>query len=67
MGDLGSAPVPKVGFNPNRVALKFVRDTRMLKDRQGVSEDGYQEEVLTDISAIWGSPDELIYWDSLVS
>lgn len=56
-----------IGFNPNRVKLKTVRDTRMIKDRQGVSEDGYVEEVLTDISAIWGSPAELVYWDSLVA
>jgi hypothetical protein len=56
-----------VGFDPNRVKLKVVRDTRMIKDRQGVSEDGYMEEVLTDISAIWGAPGTLVYWDSIVA
>jgi len=56
-----------VGFDPNRVKLKVVRDTRMIKDRQGVSEDGYMEEVLTDLSAIWGHPDTLCYWDAIVA
>lgn len=56
-----------IGFDPNRVKLKVVRDTRMIKDRQGVSEDGYMEEVLTDLSAIWGNPGGLVYWDSLVA
>ena len=56
-----------IGFDPNLVKLKVVRDTRLIKDRQGVSEDGYQEEVLTDLSAIWGNPSTLVYWDSLVA
>lgn len=56
-----------IGFDPNRVKLKVVRDTRMIKDRQGVSEDGYMEEVLTDLSAIWGAPGTLVYWDSIVA
>jgi hypothetical protein len=56
-----------VGFDPNRVKLKTVRDTRLIKDRQGVSEDGYVEEVLTDISAIWGPPDTIVLWTDLVA
>ena len=56
-----------VGFDPNRVKLKVVRDTVLIKDRQGVSEDGYQEEVLTDLSAIWGPPDTIVLWTDLVA
>lgn len=56
-----------VGFDPNRVKLKVVRDTRLIKNRQGVSEDAYEEEVVTDLSGIWGSPPELVLWDSIVA
>ena len=56
-----------IGFDPTRVKLKVVRDTRLIKNRQGVSEDGYSEEVLTDLSAIWGAPGTIVYWDSIVA
>ncbi len=48
------------GFDPKAVKLKVGRDSRIIKDRQGTSVDGYEEEILTDISAVWGSP-ETVY------
>lgn len=56
-----------VGMDMDQAKLKYVRDTRMLKDRQGVSEDGYEEEVLSDISAVWGAPDTLCLWNAIAS
>jgi len=56
-----------VGLDPKAVKMRYVRDTRMLKDRQGVSEDGYEEEVLTDLSAEWGSPESCYLWNAIAS
>lgn len=56
-----------VGFNPSQVKIKYARDTRLIKDRQGVSEDGYEEEVLSDLSAVWGHPEHSYIWNSIAS
>lgn len=51
-----------VGFDPTVVKLKWGRKTRIIKDRQGTSTDGYEEEILSDLSAIWGSPETCYLW-----
>lgn len=56
-----------VGFDPSMAKLKVGRDTRMLKDRQGTSEDGYEEEILTDFTAIWGHPECGYVWNAIAS
>lgn len=56
-----------VGFDPGKVCLKYVRDTSLIKDRQGVSTDGYEEEVVTDLSAVWGHPETCYLWDELIA
>lgn len=56
-----------VGFDPKIVKLKYVRDTRLIKDRQGTAEDGYEEEVLSDLSAVWGNPGGIYIWDSIAA
>lgn len=55
------------GFDPTRAKLKMGRDTRILKDRQGTSTDGYEEEVVTDISAIFGTPESMYLYDSVIA
>ncbi len=56
-----------VGFDPGKVKMKFVRNTRLIKDRQGVSEDGYEEELLTDFSCEWGHAETCYLWDSVAA
>jgi hypothetical protein len=51
-----------VGFDPKKVGLKMGRDTRILKDRQGTSVDGQEEEIITDLAGIWGSPETCYLW-----
>jgi hypothetical protein len=55
------------GFDPSRSKLKMGRDTRILKDRQGTSVDGYEEEVVTDLSATFGTPESMYLWDSVTA
>lgn len=56
-----------VGFDPKMVKMKYARDTRLIKDRQGVSEDGYEEEVLTDFSAVWGHAETCYLWTDVAA
>lgn len=35
---------------------KYLRDTRILKNRQQTDQDGYEEEVLTEGTVEWGNP-----------
>lgn len=35
---------------------RYLRDTRLLKDRQAPDQDGYEEEVLTEATVEWGNP-----------
>lgn len=35
---------------------RYLRDTRVLKDRQLNDQDGYEEEVLTEATVEWGNP-----------
>ncbi len=55
------------GFDPAQVKYKYARDTRMIKDRQGVSTDGYEEELLSDFSAVWGHAESMYLWTSVQS
>jgi hypothetical protein len=56
-----------LGFDPKAVKLKVGRDTRIIKDRQGTSVDGYEEEIVTDLSAVWGSPETCYLWTDVTS
>jgi hypothetical protein len=56
-----------VGFSPSQMKIKYVRDTRLIKDRQGVSEDGYAEEILSDLSLIPGHPAHSYIWSDIAS
>lgn len=56
-----------IGLDPSQVALRYVRDFRLIKDRQGVSEDGYMEEMLGDFSAVWGHPETMYLWTDIAS
>lgn len=51
-----------VGFDPGAVKMKMGRDTVILKDRQGTSTDGYEEEIVSDLTAIWGQPATIYTW-----
>ncbi len=51
-----------IGFDPTAVKLKMGRDTRIIKDRQGTSTDGYEEEIVTDFAPIWGQPASIYLW-----
>lgn len=56
-----------LGLDPKGVKFKYVRDTRMIKNRQGTSVDGYEEEVLTDFAGVWGMPDFHYLWTGITS
>jgi hypothetical protein len=53
------------GFDPSAVKLKYGRKSRILKDRQGTSVDGYEEELVTDLSAVWGQPYSCYLWQAV--
>ncbi len=55
------------GFDPSQTKLKMGRNTRMLKDRQGTSVDGYEEEILTDMSVVLGLPEACYLWTSIAA
>jgi hypothetical protein len=56
-----------IGVDPKNLRLKYVRDTRMLKNRQGTSVDGTEEEVLTDFSGVYGLPESTYLWTDAAS
>jgi len=56
-----------IGFDPAKVKIKHVRDGRMLKDRQGVSEDGYEEEIVSDMSLVLGHPEGMYMWTDIAA
>lgn len=39
------------------IKWRMIRDTRVMRDRQGTDQDGYEEEVLTEGTVEWGHPD----------
>jgi len=53
-----------LGFDPSVVKLKMGRDTRIIKDRQGTSVDGYEEEIITDFAPVFGAPETMYLWEN---
>lgn len=49
-------------FDPSLMKLKMGRDCVLLKNRQGTSVDGVEEEFITDMSVVMGSPDSTYLW-----
>jgi hypothetical protein len=39
------------------IKWRMIRDTVVMRDRQGTDQDGYEEEVLTEGTVEWGHPD----------
>lgn len=52
------------GFDPSKVKLKVGRDTKIIKDRQGTSADSYEEEIITDLATVKGSPESMYLWSN---
>lgn len=44
---------------------KYLRDTRILKNRQDPDQDGYEEEVLTEGTVEWGNANYHYYFDAV--
>lgn len=51
-------------FDPAVTKLKYGRNTKIIKDRQGTSVDGYEEEIITDFAGIWGHPESCYLWNA---
>lgn len=48
----------------NAPEWRYLRDTRVLKNRQDTDQDGYEEEILTEGTMELGNPDHLYLFDS---
>lgn len=48
----------------NAPEWRYLRDTRVLKNRQETDQDGYEEEILTEGTMELGNPDHLYLFDS---
>ncbi len=53
----GTAVGLDLGTGGKGLKLKHARNTQLIKNRQGTSVDGYEEEVLTDLSGVYGIPE----------
>ncbi len=51
----------------SRSKLVYGRNAVLIKDRQGVSEDGYEEEIVSDLTAEFGHPEHMYLWSDVAS